>query len=249
SIRDIMQEGRKPARVEESVDLVRNFFDLVLVHGDPELVAIGETLQGSEIFNSKIRYTGLVVPEINPTPRAIPALDAKPDVIVSVGGGAFGQRLLFAALEAMPLCKSFPRNWLVTTGTEMAEKDYLKICQRAPEGMTIVRHIPDMVSALSACQVSVSHSGYNTVGDILQAGCRSVLFPYVDGNETEQLRRAQMMARLGIARCIEPDEFSPASLAMHIDAAAEMEPESLGIDLEGASKTPQILLAELNTRH
>lgn len=248
SIRDIMQEGRKPARVEESVNLVRDYFDLVLVHGDPNLVAIGETLQGSEGFISKIRYTGLVVPEANTGGKPAPALAGKPDVIVSVGGGAFGQRLLFAALEAMPLCKTFPRNWLVTTGTEMDNADYLQICANAPEGMTIVRHIPDMVSALSTCQVSVSHSGYNTVGDILQAGCRSVLFPYVDGNETEQLRRAQMMARLGIARCIEPDEFSPASLARHIDAAAGMEPKSHGIDVQGASRTPQILLDELDSR-
>ena len=34
SIRDIMQEGRKEKRVEESNELVHQYFDLILVHGD-----------------------------------------------------------------------------------------------------------------------------------------------------------------------------------------------------------------------
>ena len=46
SIRDIMQEGRKLSRVEESNSLINEFFDLVLVHGDEALVPISDTLQG-----------------------------------------------------------------------------------------------------------------------------------------------------------------------------------------------------------
>ena len=63
SIRDIMQEGRKPSRVDESCHLIEQYFDAVFVHGDPSLIRIEETLQGTERFADKIRYTGLVTPE------------------------------------------------------------------------------------------------------------------------------------------------------------------------------------------
>ena len=44
SIRDIMQENRAEKRVRESLDAVRDWFDLVLVHGDPNLLPIEATL-------------------------------------------------------------------------------------------------------------------------------------------------------------------------------------------------------------
>ena len=37
SIRDIMTSGRKEKRVAESIALVENYFDLILVHGDEEV--------------------------------------------------------------------------------------------------------------------------------------------------------------------------------------------------------------------
>ena len=65
--------------------------------------------------------------------------------------------------------------------------------------MRIVRQIPDLANAMKGTQVSVSHAGYNTVADILRAGCACVLYPYAEGKETEQLRRSEIMAEHGLA--------------------------------------------------
>ena len=38
--------------------------------------------------------------------------------------------------------------------------------------------------------LSISQSGYNTVCDVLQAGCRAIYVPFAAGGETEQTVRA-----------------------------------------------------------
>ncbi|MEM7290737.1 MAG: glycosyltransferase [Pseudomonadota bacterium] len=241
SIRDIMQEDRKPARVSESCELMERYFDLVLVHGDEKLIAIEETLQGIEDFKDKIRYTGLVTPE----PSSGEMVEDPVNVLVSVGGGAFGRELLMTAIEAMPLCNKFPSGWKITTGTEISDESFEEIKKRAPDGMTVVRHIRDMVAQLQASKVSVSHSGYNTVGDLLQAGCKAVLYPYTGGRETEQLRRAQMMDRLGLAKLLAPQSLSTLSLASAVDQIAESPIVKAKLDTDGASQTARILFSEL----
>ena len=238
SIRDIMQEGRKERRVIESVNLVRDFFDLILVHGDPDLIRIEETLQGVDQFADKIRYTGLVLPE--PTNQPV-APEYKCDVLVTVGGGAFGQKLTNTALEAMKYSKAFPRNWIVSAGTELAEEDFQSLLDQCPAGMKIVRYIPNLANVMRYAKVSVSHAGYNTVGDILRAGCAAVLNPYADGNETEQLRRSQMMQKLGLAKMILPEAVTPENLAAVVDEASALKPAAIDLKTHGAERSAKII--------
>jgi len=241
SIRDIMQEGRKEKRVIESSNLVDEYFDLVLVHGDKNLIRIEETLQGAEGFLDKVRYTGLVTPE--PAEEKADPQHAS-DVLVSVGGGAFGQKLTRAALVAKQYSKRFPRNWLLAAGTELSEGDYEHLQENCPDGMRIVRQIPDLANAMKGTQVSVSHAGYNTVADILRAGCACVLYPYAEGKETEQLRRSEIMAEHGLATMLPPGELSPENLARAIDQAGTMKPAEMTLDVEGATRTAEILKKE-----
>ncbi len=241
SIRDIMQEDRKEKRVLESNALVDEFFDLVMVHGDETLIAIEETLQGAEGFRDKVRYSGLVTPEpiegeTDPENQC--------DVLVSVGGGAFGQNLTRTALKAKQYSRCFADNWLITAGTELSDQDFRHLQDNCPAGIRVVRQIQNLALAMKGAQVSVSHAGYNTVADILRAGCRSVLYPYTGGRETEQLRRAQIMTRRGIAVMLPADELTPQSLANAIDEAAVMNPPAVSLKLDGAQQTGQILRAE-----
>ncbi|WP_411755800.1 glycosyltransferase family protein, partial [Sinorhizobium meliloti] len=62
SLRDILQERVKPGRAEETVELVKNHFDLVLVHGDPGFARIEETFPLADEVSDKVVYTGLVAP-------------------------------------------------------------------------------------------------------------------------------------------------------------------------------------------
>lgn len=241
SIRDIMQEDRKEKRVQESNDLVASYFDFIFVHGDENLIRIEETLQGAEIFSRKIRYTGLVTPQVS---FAKTTDEFKCDVLVTVGGGAFGQKLTRTALQAMPHSKLFRSNWIVSAGTEVSEKDFELLQEQCPEGMKIVRYIPDLANVMNHIKVSVSHAGYNTVGDILRSGCASVLYPYTGGRETEQLRRAKIMDYHAMAVMLDPDKLSPMSLANAVDKATELPRKAVSLQLEGANKTASLIKQE-----
>ena len=238
SIRDIMQEGRKEKRVVESANLVRDFFDVILVHGDPGLIRIEETLQGVDQFADKIRYTGLVLPEPSDEPVSS---EYKCDVLVTVGGGAFGQNLTNTALEAMKYSKAFPENWIVSAGTELSDGDFQSLRDRCPAGMKILRYIPNLANVMRYTKVSVSHAGYNTVGDILRAGCAAVLNPYADGKETEQLRRSTMMQDLGLAKMILPEGLTPENLAATVDEASMLKPGTIDLETQGAERSAKII--------
>ena len=247
SIRDIMQEDRKDKRVRESSELVENYFDIILVHGDENLIQIGDTLQGVSEFETRIRYTGLVVPETN---HAEVSEDFHCNVLVTVGGGAFGQKLTRTALEAMAFSTIYPDNWIVSAGSEVSEVDFEYLENKCPEGMKIVRFIPNLSSVMNHVDVSVSHAGYNTVGDILKSGCASVLYPYTGGRETEQLRRAGIMDRHKIAVMLDPDDLTPQSLANAIDKAAKQHKANreLVLQLDGANRTAEIIQDEIGRR-
>ena len=66
SVRDILQEVR-PERQEETVALVKRFFDLVLVHGDPNVFALSDSFPAASAFEDRIWYTGMVGPDRQPS--------------------------------------------------------------------------------------------------------------------------------------------------------------------------------------
>ena len=66
SIRDILQEGRKPERIAETTGIIETCFDAVLVHGDEEFAPLSESYPEASKISSKLHYTGLVAPDLKP---------------------------------------------------------------------------------------------------------------------------------------------------------------------------------------
>ncbi|MFZ1816025.1 MAG: glycosyltransferase [Rhizobiaceae bacterium] len=242
SIRDIMTENRAPKRVRESIDTFKAWFDLLIVHGDPDLVRIEDTLQGADEILDKVVYGGIVTPDA-PDMSVPPSIDA--DVVVSAGGGAVGHALTAAAIGAMRHCKAFPGKWLLVVGPERPAEDTEKLGQMAEPGMQVVRFVPDLARVIAGAKVSVSRSGYNTVGDLLRARTRSVLVPFAGGRETEQLRRAEMLAAKGIVTMMRDEELTPQTLAAAVDRAASLPALDAAFRLEGAAQAADILLERL----
>ena len=61
SVRDILVESPKPERTHETLELVRRYYDLVLVHGDPCFVSFDATFPQAAEIADRIAYTGYVV--------------------------------------------------------------------------------------------------------------------------------------------------------------------------------------------
>lgn len=239
SIRDIMQENRVEKRVAESIDLVKNWFDLVMVHGDTKLISIDQTLQGADQISDKIIHTGLVTPA--PIDMDVPP-SISPDVLISAGGGAVGLGLMKCAVKAIQHCKKHPKNWVLVTGPDLPQTEFDQLQKDALADTRIIRFLPDLARVMAAAKVSVSRAGYNTLGDILRAGCASVLVPFSGGIETEQLRRAKIMDERGVATLLLDEDLTPESLAASIDSASQTSGAAVDLDLNGADNAAKLLV-------
>lgn len=242
SIRDILQERVKPGRNEETAALVQRYFDLVLVHGDPRFARLEETFPLAGMIADKVAYTGLVAPH-----AAAPSGE-RFDIVVSAGGGAAGRALVAAAVEAAALLDPAAR-WYLVTGPNLSKAAYEVAVASAPENMTVCRFRGDFGALLAAARLSVSQAGYNTVSDVLRAGCRSVLVPFAAGGETEQSFRAARLAELGLATVLPEDNLSGWTLAGAVDAAlAGPWSGEHPLALDGAKRSAELLRDALAER-
>jgi predicted glycosyltransferase len=237
SIRDILQTRAKPGRDEETVALVRDHYDHVLVHGDPAFVRLEDTFPLAAQVASKILYTGLV---------AAPVPDPSPDqfdIVVSAGGGAVGAGVLHAALEASRALPQIKR-WCLIAGPNLPQEDFDRFGQNLREGVELTRFRTDFMALLGAARLSVSQAGYNTVCDILGAGCRALLVPFASGGETEQTARADRFAALGRMTSLPEDQVTPAAMATAITATLNAPLGDAGrLKTDGAMRSAQILMA------
>lgn len=235
SVRDILQENRKPGRDEETVTLLKDHFDRVLVHGDPHFVRLDETFPLAADIEDKIGYTGLVTAPPAPEPSEIF------DIVVSAGGGAVGRDLIGAATGAAKMIP-MDRRWCLITGPNLPESDFRALSMDLPANVVLVRFRKDFPSLLRGAELSVSQAGYNTVCDILSARCRAILVPFTTGGETEQSVRADRLERLGLATALPETGLTAGMLAAAIEESlASPKPQSHGLDINGAQATARMI--------
>lgn len=242
SVRDILQENRKPGRDEETVRLVEDHFDGVLVHGDPQFVRLEETFPLAHRIADKVHYTGVVAPEL-PEPSK-----DRFDVVVSAGGGAVGAALIDAAIQAQRLLQDH-RSWCLITGPNLPQEDFDRLSAQTPAQVTLMRFRRDFPNLLMNATLSISQAGYNTVGDLLRANCAAVLVPFASGGETEQTVRAQKLSALGFAEVVPEDGLTGERLAVAIrNADRKTARPSVAIAADGALRTAELIRQMLAER-
>jgi predicted glycosyltransferase len=235
SVRDILQEQTKPGRNEEILGIIQNNFDLVMVHGDPAFAALDQTFPFAAEIRDRVAYTGLVAgPATRPSDEVF-------DVLVSAGGGAAGQGLVRATAEAAKLV-SPKLKWGLITGPNLPAADFDAVSAAAPANVSIFRFRQDFPSLLASTELSVSQAGYNTVCDILRAGCRSLLVPFAAGGETEQTERAERLRAMGLAGFITEADLTPERLADAVETSlAKPKPPANSLAVDGAKQSSQVL--------
>ncbi len=240
SVRDILVPPSKPQRSTEMLVLARDYFDLVLVHGDPTLIPFERTFPLAHEIADRIRHTGYVVD--HPSPGLVASGVGAGEVIVSAGGGALSEPLLRAALAARAMTSARDRTWRLLAGPSLPEPVFRDLIDQAESGIIVERARPDFTAMLPNCHLSISQGGYNTVMDVLAARCRAVIAPYAGGKETEQTLRAELLAGRGALRLLPEDELGAETLAEAVgDALSGPEPEEAALDTGGAAASAHAL--------
>ncbi|MEC9347300.1 MAG: glycosyltransferase [Pseudomonadota bacterium] len=239
SVRDIV--NRRPKREAEALDWLDRFYDLLLVHADPALVRIEDSVPGIGRFRGDVVHTGYISrPGRN---RAAPAPSG--EVLVAAGGGAAGEKLFAAAAAARPLSAARVRTWRFRHGRETDPARVGSWRNAAGDGAILEPVAPDFIDRMAAAAVVVCQLGYNTATELLATGTRAVIVPFAGGSETEQERRAAHFARLGYTVIAERD-LDPVGLAHAVDAALAAPPPPVSrVDLDGARIATEAILGRL----
>jgi predicted glycosyltransferase len=232
SARDLIQW--RPTREPEMLDTFQRYFDRLLVHGDPAVATFNFGLSGE--IADKLHYTGYVANS------AAKGDAGSGEVLVSAGGGAVGQPLLEAALDARALTSLRERPWRLLAGINAREADVVSLRKRAPAGVTVERSREDFTARLANCVLSVSQAGYNTIMETLAARARAVVVPFAGGGEAEQTMRTRLLVARGLVEMVEEEALNPRSLASAIErASARSRPAPGDIDLDGAATSARLL--------
>jgi predicted glycosyltransferase len=251
SLRDIVVTKQNQARHEAKiVRLINQYFDQVLIHGDPSLHPLEESFSRINDLNCDVRYTGYVVQQPEHTPLTpadqLTLSQADPMILVSVGGGRFGHELLDCVVKTAAILKlQLPHHFHVFTGPFMpADKfEALQTAVCNQPNLHIRRYTPNLLAYMNKADLSISMSGYNTTMNILTTGVRAMMLPFTGNDDQEQTLRVQRLSQLGIAHQISPEELRPDRFATAIMAHLHHTPAQIEVNLNGVGNTARYLQA------
>ena len=245
SVRDVLVAKDDGGKAQKVVRLARQWFDGILVHGDPELIPFDATFPAAAAIEDLIEYTGYVVDgkDIGRRPGAAGTRGPHAEVVVSIGGGAVGQELLATAIAAAQAGALAPRHWRLLAGNNLPEPVFQALQARAAgcTHITVERARPDFRDLLDRAGLSISQAGYNTVMDLLAAGCPALVVPFAAEAEGEQLFRAGELERRGLLSVLEERQMTPLTLASAAQDAIAGGRARHTINLDGARGTAAAL--------
>jgi predicted glycosyltransferase len=241
SLRDILVErgDRQVEHDERARVLAERYFDAVLVHADPAFARLDEFFHPLQPMRTPVAYTGFIAG--GPPGRV---RQVRNGILVSGGGGRFAGTLFMTAIEAHRRLRHATA--LTIVAGPLCDGSTWQRLVDASRGQPSVRLRPsvtDLSAAMAASRLSISQCGYNTALDIVRAGVPALVVPFAARGETEQTDRARRLEALGALRVLPADRLNAVTLAAAIEEALEFEPAGLALDLNGASRTTELLSA------
>lgn len=243
SLRDIVVTKRDQAKYEQKVcKLMNQYFDLLLVHGDPQFQPLEETFSRVRDLHCPVHYTGYVV---QPQPKTdTPPICDRPLILVSVGGGRFGHELLECVAQTAPiLADRLPHMVQVFTGPFIPEAKFaeLQAMAQGNSNLRIDRFTPNLLAYMQQADLSISMSGYNTTMNVLTTGVRAMILPFTGNDDQEQTIRAAKLEQLGVVDRISPEDLNPDRFAQKIITCLQKQRASIRFDFNGVANTARLI--------
>jgi predicted glycosyltransferase len=236
SVRDIVVTKQDRQRHEEKVcRLINKYFDLLLIHGDPNFVKLDLSFSRLANLNCPVYYTGYVVQPV-PEPQKI----FKELILVSVGGGRFGHDLLECVAQTAPILKTkIPHHFQIFTGPFCPDTVFKKLqtLTSSQDNITVDRYTPNLLDYMQQADLSIAMSGYNTTMNILTTGVKAMMMAFQGNNDREQETRLKKLDSIGRVKMIYSEDLQPERFAKQIIEYLQQKPTNLNLDVAGVSRT------------
>lgn len=247
SLRDILVDARpdQAHHDERARWMTDRWFDAVLVHSDAGFARLQDSFHPRRPLRTPVFHTGYVVPSRD---REQPVARGE-HLLVSAGGGIVGEDLFRSVLAARERLAG-PVPLRIVAGPFLPEPAWRALRARCEgvAGVTLLRHVGDMVAEMRAARASLSQCGYNTALDLVVSGVPALVSPYETATENEQRGRAEKLAALGALQCLPQGALAPAPLARAIEALLRFTPRPAALALDGAQRSAEILVSLLADR-
>jgi predicted glycosyltransferase len=255
-LRDILDDPvavRRTWREQGVYEALDVFYDQILVYGSQALFDVAAEYEFPQAARERTRFAGYIAKDMSletPLGQHEAWSSIAPGarrVLVMGGGGGDAEALFSLFLRAWPAVRSQVRaHALLVTGPLMDDAVRRTVVQVAGEaaGVTVSAFSPSMLGLVARADLVVSMGGYNSLTEVVAAGKPLVCCPRVSPR-IEQLMRAQIFERLGLARVVRldsnADELAVAILERLGSADGHRRLPS-AIDLGGSGRVANALL-------
>lgn len=233
---------------ERVVPTLNDYFDYVLVHGDPRLFQLESFFPWIESIEIPIEYTGYVSEKLgSPDNNTQKTIDKQgPYVLVSVGGGILGWDMITTAVQAWKiLCENgYVQNMkmVIFAGVFMKDAEYNAIKEMCTEDFFYLsKFTNNFIQWMQSAELSISQAGYNTCMNVLETGVRAILVPIPRYVDIDQNIRAQKLADLGVVDTICSESLNSENLITAMTNRLKRPRFRHDIVIEGALKTKEFI--------
>lgn len=235
SVRDIIESAKANESDRKSISILNEHYDLLLVHGDENLIPFNTSFSLND--NIKIRQVGtgyIIDNSLKRNPKR------KKTIVVSIGGGRMGKELKSAVVEAFKNIKVQIKHDLIVFDGAFNQD----VCNGNSEDrikyMKFDRKL--FLKELSQSDISISLGGYNTITESLYLGNKILVYNRKFlGQNFEQEVRISSLAKLGYIKKLNVKQLSVNELSKILLQAINSRSNYFGddVDFNGVSQSVQ----------
>lgn len=248
SLRDVIGKVSDEQEEETICYLMNKYFDLLLFHSDPNFQTFAQSFSRHKDIKCPVFHTGFISQSLKETCGNLwGETKDSAKILVSVGGGRIGHKLLQTVVEASAIIAKQTKHIIqIFTGPFIPEDKFLSLQQAAKNSSNIKvsKYTNNLLEYMQAADISVSLSGYNTTMNILSTGVKAIVVPLSHNDQDkEQLLRTQKLENLGVVEVIHPENLNPTYLAEVVvkGLLTQTKKSKQAFDLKGAENTNTFL--------
>jgi len=236
SLRDVIESSKGGVNDSYICKILNKYYDLVLVHGDPNIIPFSSSFPKEKEIEISIKHTGYITTPIIASKKKTNTAS----IVVSIGGGRMGEELLQAVIESHQLLlEKWDHKLVLFSGAfqkEVPSINSVKIEINEFNQKTYLK-------ALETASLIICMGGYNSLLEAVSTQKPVLVYKrsFLGGNQEQDLR-ATFFEKSGYIKIITPENLDKENLTNLIfDTVSNHNPPQNSLNFEGVTNSVKII--------
>jgi predicted glycosyltransferase len=196
-------------RVRYINSILDNYYDLLLIHGDPTITTLSEIPSLRKLRPlCPVIYTGYIAERRNARSHSSRTEER---VLVTIGGGRDGHHIIECAIKVAEHNKEYKFDLVCGPFMEEERVKELKIRVARFTNAHVHRYIPNLKEIVSSYDLVICPGGYNTLVETIVRRRKCISIPRK--NSYEQRKRVNLFSAKGLLQQIPESRLTASRLA------------------------------------